>query len=504
MTQKPSLPSIKTYAADYAAMICDDFFDENNFINGPQIVKLSHVRQVNLLVVKNIFWQWQQETKKLESPLFNYQTAQVQEALMVFMNTLSNNIQINRKNFQKILFCAVSETLELLLYPQLFFKNLFNSLEETIDLQNDAYPILKYVKVHIGFLEKLKAKFQFDGQFIERTQALRILQDTFEQHADLLDFPHDLLQQFDEDLPVSALKENAYANRSAHFQNEGEPDGLADDVLSGVNVSEEEHDFFDEKTVQEISEEFDKPFGSTPTFYAQDDEDEYAANQLKSEFDPINDNTYISNQEDILNTGVSGEFTPSDSAHTLDIPPGFLTDAPSEDNILPPQKDLEANKNLPPRQKLKTKQEHLSADITKPATPNRPAEPAVSAKIEPKQAPPKQPQEDSTQNKKIDREFEELIAKRQPKEKTLLDRLRANQFKKLTGNIPLHQKFRFKSRLFGDNEQAFEEAIELIDKAPDYHEALKLIKSKFVLKYDWDFSDETTLEFIGMVEEKYD
>jgi len=97
-----------------------------------------------------------------------------------------------------------------------------------------------------------------------------------------------------------------------------------------------------------------------------------------------------------------------------------------------------------------------------------------------------------------------IAASQEPSQPTLLDKLKGNSFKKLHGNIPLHQKFKFQNDLFAGNADDFNNAIALIDQAPDYHEALALIKSRFVLKYDWDFSHETTLEFIGMVEDKYD
>ena len=47
---------------------------------------------MNLFVVRELFKAWKEETKKLKSPYFNYESPEVKEALETLMDKLSNNI----------------------------------------------------------------------------------------------------------------------------------------------------------------------------------------------------------------------------------------------------------------------------------------------------------------------------------------------------------------------------------------------------------------------------
>ncbi len=535
MNEQPNLTPLQSYAEQYTSAICSDFFDDYEVINGQQIVSLANVHQVNLLVVKNIFEQWKEETAKLQSPLFSYESEEVQEALNQFMNVLSRNISINQAHFTPLFAKATEETLLLLIYPGYFFRNLIQQLNKKIDLQEDLFSVLKYVKVHSDFVANLKSKLSAEGNQIKRKQALKILEGLIEQQDDSIDEPHEMLQQFDEEIPIGLIELSISWKAIPEIADE--PDGLGSDVeVSNVDLVQEEEDFFSQTLSSEITEEFEKPFFNeiSDDEDDEDDDESFIADHFKTTLDPINDNVFISNQEDILNAAIIEDFdydTEEPPAQNQDLasvsePDMLISENPfagvtsdlEEIAFLAGDEDIplhfeEDNLEEEAEKTMFSLEEDRAAAPQKDRTPINIEEaeeapqatekPAFTAPKEEKM-PPLAKQETEEEKRLNDFIAKRIAASQEPSQPTLLDKLKGNSFKKLHGNIPLHQKFKFQNDLFAGNADDFNNAIALIDQAPDYHEALALIKSRFVLKYDWDFSHETTLEFIGMVEDKYD
>ncbi len=70
--------------------------------------------------------------------------------------------------------------------------------------------------------------------------------------------------------------------------------------------------------------------------------------------------------------------------------------------------------------------------------------------------------------------------------------------------IPIEKRNGFISMLFNGNGNEFSEALELIDKCTDYHEAIMFIKDRYFRKYSWDLEKDEVKEFYEMVSEKFD
>ena len=64
--------AIKSYSEKLAADLCRQFFINKAFIAGPEILAFNAENQLNLLIVKNIFLNWQKEVLKLKSPYFDF------------------------------------------------------------------------------------------------------------------------------------------------------------------------------------------------------------------------------------------------------------------------------------------------------------------------------------------------------------------------------------------------------------------------------------------------
>jgi hypothetical protein len=134
---EPDLVAIKSYAAKMANTLLHSFFSKHSVANGPQLVDFVPVKQVNLLMMRNLQRHWTQEAERLRSPYFDYSNPEVQLALKQFMNTLSQHISLNKATLQPVLEQAIADTILLALAPLEFFKH------ETELLANPKVNILK-------------------------------------------------------------------------------------------------------------------------------------------------------------------------------------------------------------------------------------------------------------------------------------------------------------------------------------------------------------------------
>lgn len=160
MDERLSLKAVDDYSDDYASKVVASFFSQKEKITGPEILKLCSIHQINLFILRELLGAWQHEGQKLHSPYFDYSAKEVQDELVKLQNILSNNISINRENFQPLLKKAVSQTIYLVIDPYDFFSDILdrkgNGHVRAIDLKND----IKYLKVNNAPLEMLVRKLQ--------------------------------------------------------------------------------------------------------------------------------------------------------------------------------------------------------------------------------------------------------------------------------------------------------------------------------------------------------
>jgi hypothetical protein len=155
MDEKISVKAIDRYSNLFASKLADSFFQKKEKISGSEILSLSEIKQVNLLVIKELMGRWNQESEKWKSPFFNYDAPEVQQSMARFKNALSNQIIISKNDFLPLLKTAVSQTLFLLLAPYDFYSNVLESkgkgLLKVGELKNET----RYLKINKAPLEKL-------------------------------------------------------------------------------------------------------------------------------------------------------------------------------------------------------------------------------------------------------------------------------------------------------------------------------------------------------------
>ncbi len=154
MNDKYSLAKCAQYGRRLAARLCDQHFgtSPSSLLDGPAVLKFTSIRQLNLLVVRQLLGQWQAETTRLRSAYFDFEAAPVQAALTQFMNVLSRHISLSRAAFEPLLAQAAADTLGIVADPAGSFQRLFLGTADTLTLAGlrDA---LRYIDVDKAFFQ---------------------------------------------------------------------------------------------------------------------------------------------------------------------------------------------------------------------------------------------------------------------------------------------------------------------------------------------------------------
>ena len=154
MNDKYSLVKCTQYGRRLAVRLCDQHFGSQSTatLDGPAILKFTPLRQLNLLVMRQLLGQWQAETTRLRSPYFDFETTPVQVALTQFMNVLSRHISLGRSAFEPLLAQAAADTLGIVADPAGSFHRLL--------LGHTEVPTLTGLRDNLRYLDIDKAFFQ--------------------------------------------------------------------------------------------------------------------------------------------------------------------------------------------------------------------------------------------------------------------------------------------------------------------------------------------------------
>jgi hypothetical protein len=206
MEEKISLEAITKYADAYSDKVLDGFFSSKEKITGPEILKLCNVQQVNLFVVREIFKSWKEETRKLQSPYFDYEVPAVKEALENFMTLLSNHISIGRTHFAPLLKKAVGQALLVIFDPYDFYSMVITGKDNKLDVGPFREEI-KYLKVNKAPLEKMLQKLDEKGvKEISGNEAFSILDLILEEVSFTPEDVEGYLEKFSAIIPLDPTK----------------------------------------------------------------------------------------------------------------------------------------------------------------------------------------------------------------------------------------------------------------------------------------------------------
>ncbi len=160
MESKLNKEALSRFGKTFCDKVMEDFFGSSDMLSGAEILNLTPVKQVNLFILKALFQAWRNETSKLKSPYFNYDSESVQVALNEFMNVLSRNISISKEEFLPLLDKAVNDSINLIFSPYSYFTLEFDKAKkdniELSSMEEDAKFIQVNKHVYKALLERLK------------------------------------------------------------------------------------------------------------------------------------------------------------------------------------------------------------------------------------------------------------------------------------------------------------------------------------------------------------
>jgi hypothetical protein len=206
MQGKLSLTQIGKYSSEFTASISSAFFRNQSRISGSEILKLTPIHQANLFVIRELMLIWEAEKSKLESPYFDYSDKAVQEALIVFQNTLSNHISINKMDFETLLEKAVYDTLLLILSPYDYYADLLDTQGKGKIKISNLKTGVRYMRINRAPMEKLVSEIEATSTipFISSKEAFSMLDKILDSTRFQPEATENTLQQFASIWPIES------------------------------------------------------------------------------------------------------------------------------------------------------------------------------------------------------------------------------------------------------------------------------------------------------------
>lgn len=199
--------TIQKYAERLTNDLCRQFFVNKAFISGPEILTFNVENQLNLLIVKNIFLNWQKETLKLKSPYFDFEDETVKQALKTFMNKLSNHIKVYRYDFEPIVTRSIQDLILLSAAPADFFKKEIEALSSPKIQIGLLKEFAKYIKINRFILDQVIREIEATG--LTETfggETFRFILKAINENPDKLEHPEKALANILEQLPAQVTE----------------------------------------------------------------------------------------------------------------------------------------------------------------------------------------------------------------------------------------------------------------------------------------------------------
>jgi hypothetical protein len=530
MQKKLNEDFIDSYCEKFVSKITDSFFsDDKIVITGKEMLKVTPSKQTNLFVMKLIFQYWQGESKKLKSPFFNYESDSVKQALLEFMNVLSQNIEVHKNRFQLLLNHAVKDAIYLAASPQTYLEIELDSLIENKIDDEVIEEIVKYLRIYQTHVKN----FLSDMRGLAPEDAIDELDDEFEpfdatpgltKETELLsqvlpiepdqvlseDFPEDF-DEFDDDefdndekepnIPEEAanvtseeLEESEmYDHNEARFKTEEE---LSESLIEKEEVANEEKpsskdsdsvmnwgDEIGEYTEEELAflnaEDSFEPFFDKPSdqeqqpveqSQGQESEIEVADSQVDEPEADINNDTIGSSEvEDVQETGDNEEEKAE----------AWLVSEEVEEEEKTETEEVEEEKAEPDEAKVEEK------------TESEVKEESESEEVEEESESKEAKEEPTTVNDQF--EVGQTVAEHHEEQK-------ANSMMEL---ISVNHQYMFVKELFKDDQVSFQNALYELEEYNSFDDAVEFLVQGYAKEFEWDMQSNEVKELLKVLFRKY-
>lgn len=251
----------ESYSKSFSSIILEKHFPTSNAITGQQILDITPVKQVNFYILKVLFLQWQEETKKFQSPFFDYSKPEVKEGLKSLINTLSKNILIKKEPFRPLLEKAVLDTVTLMYNPSEFFIKEFSSLPNVTRIQGFK-GLSKYIKLRKNIYNKIVEKLDNDGNQVITDDEIKTLvqfvvsqqtpdNDDIEGEASLFSsiLPLDIFEKVQEEEPVVDVIAEPIVEEELliEIEQKEENEEIGEIIIEEDELDEIDHDISDQE-----------------------------------------------------------------------------------------------------------------------------------------------------------------------------------------------------------------------------------------------------------------
>ncbi len=491
MQKKLNEDFIDSYCEKFAAKVTDSFFTgEKITITGKEILKITPSKQTNLFVIKLIFQYWQGESKKLESPFFNYESAAVQEALAELMNVLSQNIEIHKNRFQLLLNNAVKDTIYLAASPQAYLEIDLDGAE--VDSIDDGFVenSLRYVKIYKKDIEN----FLSDMRGLTPEEAIDELTDEFEPFSSTegLEAEAELLSEVVPLKPEKILSEE-FPEDFDDFDDEvfDNDDDSSDDKIKeqGKVEEEEEEEVKEEATSNELRFQAEEKATEGMIHPGWGEKQGVMPEDLKwgeESSEPAADNEgsveEVSNTEQEPIDGFEEGFfdevkeTEEDSADELD--------EPSEDAPVVEESMKEEDSNTE-----EVVEDEQLEDEEKATAPGK--------------MPPEEDQVANESDEEEKPEVETINDQFEAVEKTVAEHHEEEKKNSLMESISVNHQYMFVKELFKDDQVSFQNALYELEEYDSFDDAVEFLVQGYAKEFSWDMQSNEVKELLKVLFRKY-
>jgi hypothetical protein len=158
MSVNINMNKLNQYADRFTTQVLRETYGLKTTIGGPDLLKITPVRQVNLGILNRLFDQWRKSALTFRSAYFDFENDEVKQALGTFMNTVSQHISVKREDLEPLLRQSVKDALLLLYTPETYFEEKLKSLPEAMFDTDASAELVKYTHIHQGIAKELAAQ----------------------------------------------------------------------------------------------------------------------------------------------------------------------------------------------------------------------------------------------------------------------------------------------------------------------------------------------------------
>jgi hypothetical protein len=158
-------------AGDVSRRLMDAYPFPGGVIRGEDIANFSAHKQVNNFVLFLIYQDWNNQFGRFINPNFDFDHADVREAMKKFLNVLSRHIKVRKEDFGRMVEKSVFNSLKLTLNPEEAFKGFFFQ-------GTDRIPVETFQR-YAGYFSDYDFALQSILKFLQKNQAKLLQREVF-------------------------------------------------------------------------------------------------------------------------------------------------------------------------------------------------------------------------------------------------------------------------------------------------------------------------------------